>query len=116
MGLALLILILKTLYLWRKDERYNIGARFWARIFAITFIMGVVTGIPMEFQFGTNWARFSVYAGDIMAQTLAMDGSFPCFIESAFLGMFLFGQQVFRPTWNWFSPVMAFLRSCPFAA
>src|SRR2546425_1816301 len=75
MGLALLILILKTLYLWRKDERYNIAARFWARIFAITFIMGVVTGIPMEFQFGTNWARFSVFAGDIIAQTLAMERS-----------------------------------------
>ncbi len=93
MGLALLILLLKTLYLWRKDERYNIAARFWARIFAITFIMGVVTGIPMEFQFGTNWARFSVFAGDIIAQTLAMEGAFAFFIESAFLGIFLFGEQ-----------------------
>ena len=54
MGLALLLLILKTLYLWRKDERYNTGAHFWARIFAVTFIVGVVTGIPMEFQFDTN--------------------------------------------------------------
>ena len=68
MGLALLILLLKTLYLWRKDERYNTAARFWAKIFAITFVMGVVTGIPMEFQFGTNWARFSVFAGDIIAR------------------------------------------------
>ena len=109
MGLALLILILKTLYLWRKDERYNIAARFWARIFAITFIMGVVTGIPMEFQFGTNWARFSVFAGDIIAQTLAMEGAFAFFIESAFLGIFLFGEQVFGQKMHWFSSFMVWL-------
>src|SRR5437870_7603559 len=95
MGLALLIVILKTLYLRSRNERYNTAARFWAKIFAITFIMGVVTGIPMEFQFGTNWARFSAYAGDIIAQTLAMEGAFAFFIESAFLGIFLFGEQVF---------------------
>src|SRR5260370_7200125 len=85
MGLALLILILKTLYLWRKDERYNIGARFWARIFAITFIMGVVTGIPMEFEFATTWARFSVYAGDIITQPLPLASPFAFFINSPFL-------------------------------
>ena len=109
MGLALLILILKTLYLWRKDERFNTGARFWARIFAITFIIGVVTGIPMEFQFGTNWARFSVFAGDIIAQTLAMEGAFAFFIESAFLGIFLFGEQVFGQRVHWFSALMVWL-------
>ena len=109
MGLALLILILKTLYLLRKDERYNTSARFWARIFAITFIMGVVTGIPMEFQFGTNWARFSVFAGDIIAQTLAMEGAFAFFIESAFLGVFLFGERVFGQRMHWFSAFMVWL-------
>jgi len=109
MGLALLIVILKTLYLLRKDERYNTAARFWARIFAITFIMGVVTGIPMEFQFGTNWARFSVFAGDIIAQTLAMEGAFAFFIESAFLGIFLFGERVFGQRMHWFSAFMVWL-------
>ena|SRR5947209_10468338 len=109
MGLALLILILKTLYLWRKDERYNISAHFWARIFAITFVMGVVTGIPMEFQFGTNWARFSIFAGDIIAQTLAMEGAFAFFLESAFLGIFLFGEHVFGQKMHWFSAVMVWL-------
>src|SRR3989441_3211007 len=109
MGLALLILLLKTLYLWRKDERYNIAARFWARIFAITFIMGVVTGIPMEFQFGPNWARFSIFAGDIIAQTLAMEGAFAFFIESAFLGIFLFGEQIFGQKMHWFSAFMVWL-------
>ena len=59
MGLALLILILKSISITRRDARYNDAARFWARIFGINFAMGVVTGIPMEFQFGTNWADFS---------------------------------------------------------
>src|SRR5438876_9468505 len=80
MGLALLILILKTLYLWRKDQIYNTSAHFWARIFAITFVMGVVTGIPMEFQFGTNWSRFSIFAGVIIAQTLAMERALDFFL------------------------------------
>ncbi len=109
MGLALLILILKTVYLRTKDERYNTSARFWARIFAVTFIMGVVTGIPLEFQFGTNWARFSVFAGDIIAQTLAMEGAFAFFIESAFLGIFLFGERVFGQKMHWFSAFMVWL-------
>jgi cytochrome d ubiquinol oxidase subunit I len=109
MGLALLILILKTLYLLRKNELYNKSARFWGKIFAITFIMGVVTGIPMEFQFGTNWARFSVYAGDIIAQTLAMEGAFAFFLESAFLGIFLFGENVFGQKMHWFSSLMVWL-------
>ena len=59
MGLALLIVVLKTMAITRKDERYNEAARFWARIFAINFLIGVVTGIPMEFQFGTNWSQFA---------------------------------------------------------
>ncbi len=109
MGMALLLVILKTLYLWRKDERYNVAARFWARIFAITFVVGVVTGIPMEFQFGTNWARFSAYAGDIIAQTLAMEGAFAFFLESAFLGIFLFGEHVFGQRMHWFSSFMLWL-------
>lgn len=109
MGMALLLVVLKTLYLMRKEERYNIAARFWARVFAITFIVGVVTGIPMEFQFGTNWARFSAYAGDIIAQTLAMEGAFAFFLESAFLGVFLFGEQVFGQKVHWFSALMVWL-------
>jgi len=109
MGLALLLVVLKVLHLRRKDERYNRAARFWARIFAVTFIMGVVTGIPMEFQFGTNWARFSTDAGDIIAQTLAMEGAFAFFLESAFLGIFLFGEQVFGQKMHLFAAVMVWL-------
>ena len=93
MGLGLLLVILKGLSLWKKDERYNISARFWAKIFAINFAVGVVTGIPMEFQFGTNWAKFSTFAGGVIGQTLAMEGVFAFFLESSFLGLFLFGEK-----------------------
>ena len=109
MGLALLLVVLKILYLARKDERYNNAVHFWGKIFAITFIMGVVTGIPMEFQFGTNWALFSSYAGSIIAQTLAMEGAFAFFLESAFLGIFLFGEQAFGQKWHLFSTIMVWL-------
>src|SRR3979411_1915757 len=76
MGLALLIVVLKTLALRRKDEAYNEAVRFWTKLFALPFVMGFVTGIPMEFQFGTNWALFSAYAGNVIAQTIAMEGAF----------------------------------------
>ncbi len=109
MGLALLLVILKILYLVRKDERYNTAVHFWGKIFAITFIMGVVTGIPMEFQFGTNWALFSTYAGDIIAQMLAMEGAFAFFLESAFLGLFLFSEQAFGQKWHLFATIMVFV-------
>src|SRR5215831_1968406 len=109
MGLALLLVILKMLYLVRKDERYNTAVHFWGKIFAITFIMGVVTGIPMEFQFGTNWALFSSYAGGIIAQTLAMEGAFAFFLESAFLGLFLFGEQAFGQKMHLFSAIMVWI-------
>jgi cytochrome bd ubiquinol oxidase subunit I len=109
MGLALLLVILKTLYLRRGDETYNKAARFWGKIFAVTFVMGVVTGIPLEFQFGTNWAAFSAFAGDIIAQTLAMEGAFAFFLESAFLGIFLFGERRFGQRMHWFSALMILL-------
>ena len=71
MGLALLIVILKSIALKTSKKEYNEAAHFWARIFAVNFVMGVVTGIPMEFQFGTNWAAFSKEAGAVIGQTLA---------------------------------------------
>src|ERR1700682_5794616 len=74
MGLALLLVYLKTKALRTNDEHYNRAARFWGRIFGINFAVGVVTGIPMEFQFGTNWAAFSRAAGGVIGQNLAMGG------------------------------------------
>ncbi len=111
MGLAPLIVILKTLALRRNDEVYNQAARFWARIFAINFVIGVVTGIPMEFQFGTNWSLFSRFAGGVIGQTLAMEGMFAFFLESAFLGLFLYGEKRLSPKAHWWSAVAVFLGS-----
>jgi cytochrome d ubiquinol oxidase subunit I len=111
MGLAPLIVVLKTLALRRNDETYNQAARFWARIFGINFVIGVVTGIPMEFQFGTNWSLFSRFAGGVIGQTLAMEGVFAFFLESAFLGLFLYGEKRLSPKAHWWSAVAVFLGS-----
>ncbi len=111
MGLALLIVVLKAVALRTGDERYNSAARFWARIFGINFAVGVVTGIPMEFQFGTNWGRFSNYSGGVIGLTLAMEGMFAFFAESAFLGLFLFGEKRLGPKKHMFAAVMLFLGS-----
>jgi cytochrome d ubiquinol oxidase subunit I len=111
MGLAPLIVLFKTLALWKRDERYDRASRFWARIFAINFFFGVITGIPMEFQFGTNWARFSQYSGGVIATALAMEGVFAFFLESSFLGIFLFGERKFGPKIHWLSAFMVFAGS-----
>jgi cytochrome bd-type quinol oxidase subunit 1 len=80
MGLALLTVVLKTMALRTNDERYNIAARFWAQIFSVNLLLGVVTGIPMEFQFGTNWSEFSRRTGGVIGQPLAMEGVFSFFL------------------------------------
>src|ERR1700752_1633722 len=112
MGLGLLIVVLKAIALFKKDELYNNAARFWARIFAINFAMGVVTGIPMEFQFGTNWAAFSRLAGGVIGQTLAMEGVFAFFLESSFLGLFLFGEKRLGPRGDLAGAIAFALGSC----
>ncbi|MGH9462198.1 MAG: cytochrome ubiquinol oxidase subunit I [Vicinamibacteria bacterium] len=111
MGLALLLVILKTAALRTGDEHYNQAVRFWTRIFATNFVMGVVTGIPMEFQFGTNWSEFSRAAGGVIGQTLAMEGVFAFFMESTFLGLFLFGEKRLGPRGHWLTGFMVFLGS-----
>jgi cytochrome d ubiquinol oxidase subunit I len=111
MGLALLIVVLKTMALRTKDERYNDAARFWAKIFAVNFLLGVVTGIPMEFQFGTNWAEFSRRTGGVIGQPLAMEGVFSFFLESSFLGLFLFGEKRLSRLAHWGAAFMVFLGS-----
>jgi cytochrome d ubiquinol oxidase subunit I len=111
MGLALLIVLFKIAALRTGNERYSEVARFWARIFGLNFAMGVVTGIPLEFQFGTNWAQFSNYAGEVIGQTLAMEGIFAFFLESAFLGLFLFGEQRLGPRVHLAAAIALFLGS-----
>jgi cytochrome d ubiquinol oxidase subunit I len=112
MGLALLIVVLKTLAHRTTDPaasaKCDISARFWAKIFAINFLLGVVTGIPMEFQFGTNWSEFSRRTGGVIGMPLAMEGIFSFFMESAFLGLFLFGEKRLSRRMHWLSAVMVF--------
>jgi cytochrome bd ubiquinol oxidase subunit I len=95
MGLALFIVLLKVLARRTSNPRYEDAARFWIRIFGINFAVGVVTGIPMEFQFGTNWAQFSRRTGGVIGQTLGMEGMFAFFLESSFLGLLLWGEERF---------------------
>jgi cytochrome d ubiquinol oxidase subunit I len=105
-GLSVLIAVLKTVELRTGRTEYGAAARFWAKLFAITFATGVVTGLPMEFQFGTNWARFSHFAGPVVGQTLFMEGVFAFFAESSFLGVFLFAERRVSPVVHWLSAVM----------
>lgn len=93
MGLALLIVVLKGIGLRTGHAAWNDAARFWIRIFGISFATGVVTGIPMEFQFGTNWAAFSAKTGGVIGQTLAMEGIFAFFLESSFFALLVFGEK-----------------------
>src|SRR4026209_1909949 len=111
MGLAWFIVFWKWRALRTGDERYASAARFWARIFGLTFAVGVVTGIPMEFQFGTNWAGFAKAAGGVLGQTLAMEGVFSFFMESAFLRLFIFGEKRLSPKAHWASAFLVFLGS-----
>jgi cytochrome d ubiquinol oxidase subunit I len=111
MGLAPLILAFKTLGLRNNNPIYGDAARFWTKIFGINFVAGVVTGIPMEFQFGTNWSRFSQLTGGVIAQPLAMEGVFSFFLESAFLGMFLFGERRLGRKGHWWAAFMVFVGS-----
>jgi cytochrome d ubiquinol oxidase subunit I len=111
MGLAPLIVVLKTLALRTGNPQYDNAARFWTKIFGINFVAGVVTGIPMEFQFGTNWSRFSQMTGGVIAQPVAMEGVFSFFLESAFLGMFLFGEKRLGRVGHWWAAFLVFAGS-----
>src|SRR5512146_846929 len=108
MGLGLLIFVLTTLALRTGNQDYSRAARFWTRIFAITFALGVVTGIPLEFQFGTNWSRFSNFSGNVLGQPLAMEGVFAFFLESTFLGLFLYGGNRVGPRLQWLASLLVF--------
>jgi cytochrome d ubiquinol oxidase subunit I len=106
MGLAWFLVYWKWRALRPGDEKYNVAARFWAKIFGLNFAVGVVTGIPMEFQFGTNWADFSRYAGPVVGQTLAMEGMFAFFMESAFIGALIWGENRLGPRVHFLAAVL----------
>ncbi|MFO0618312.1 MAG: cytochrome ubiquinol oxidase subunit I [Polyangiaceae bacterium] len=101
MGLGLLIAILRWLAAYGRTDATRAtadrAATFWAKIFAVNFAVGVITGIPMEFQFGTNWSRFSERTGGVIGHTLAMEGIFAFFLESSFLYLLLNGKKHFKP-------------------
>ncbi len=111
MGLAPLIVIFKTMALRTGNDLCNQSARFWAKIFGINFIMGVVTGIPMEFQFGTNWSHFARLTGGVIGQPLVMEGVFAFFLESAFLGLFLYGEKRLSALGHWWAAFLVFAGS-----
>ncbi len=101
-GLGLIMVIMEGLYLRTGDKQYEQLARFWTKIFALTFGIGVATGIVMEFEFGTNWAAYSRFVGDVFGSALAAEGIFAFALESGFLGVLLFG-------WNRVSPRVHFI-------
>ncbi len=97
LGLSILIAILETRYARTGDQEFYRAARFWGKIFLINFVVGIVTGITLEFQFGTNWSRYSAYVGDIFGSLLAIEASVAFFLESTFIGVWIYGWKRFKP-------------------
>jgi len=97
LGLSLFIAILESKYVRTGDPEYRRLARFWGKLFLINFAVGLVTGITLEFQFGTNWSRYSAYVGDVFGSLLAIEATAAFFLESTFIGIWAFG-------WNKLSP------------
>ncbi|CAM2922310.1 cytochrome bd-I ubiquinol oxidase subunit 1 apoprotein [Flavobacterium succinicans] len=110
-GLGLLIVLFESIYLKTGNKEYEILTRFWIKIFALTFGIGVATGIIMEFEFGTNWAVYSRYVGDIFGSALAAEGLFAFGLESTFLGILLFGWNRVKPWVHLVSTIGVFLGS-----
>src|SRR5579875_3777087 len=105
-GMGVVLAFPEGRYLWTGNEEYHIAARFWTRIYALNFAMGVATGIVMEFEFGTNWARYSEFVGDVFGSALAAEGIFAFFLESGFLAVLVFGRDRVGPKMHFFSTVM----------
>jgi cytochrome d ubiquinol oxidase subunit I len=110
-GLGLMIVILEGLFLKTQKPVYEMAVRFWIRIFALIFGIGVATGIIMEFEFGTNWATYSKYVGDIFGSALAAEGIFAFALESGFLGILIFGWNRVGRGVHFLSTIMVFLGS-----
>ncbi|MBE3554389.1 MAG: cytochrome ubiquinol oxidase subunit I [Thermicanus sp.] len=102
-GLVILVAIMETLYARKKEDIYRRMADFWGKLFAINFALGVVTGITMEFQFGTNWSEYSKFMGDVFGSPLAIEALLAFFLESTFFGVWFFGRNKFSPKLRAFS-------------
>lgn len=110
-GMGLVLVYLEGMHLWRRDPLYHAAAKFWTRIFALNFALGVTTGIVMEFQFGTNWATYSRFVGDVFGSALAAEGIFAFFLESGFLAVLVFGWDRVSKPMHFFATCMVFLGS-----
>lgn len=110
-GLGVIMVIMEGAYIKTKNKLYENMARFWVKIFALTFALGVASGIVMEFEFGTNWATYSRYVGDIFGSALAAEGIFAFFLESGFLAILVFGWDKVSSGMHFFATVMVSLGS-----
>lgn len=108
-GIGVILVIAEGIYLKTKDPVYLEMAKFWTKIFALTFAIGVATGIVMEFEFGTNWANYSRFVGDVFGSALAAEGVFAFFLESGFLAILLFGWNRVSPKVHYFATWMVCL-------
>jgi cytochrome d ubiquinol oxidase subunit I len=108
-GLGILLVLMEGLWLKTRQPIYHQMARFWTKVFALTFAMGVATGIVMEFEFGTNWATYSRYVGDVFGSALAAEGIFAFFLESGFLAVLLFGWDKVGRKMHFFATCMVCL-------
>jgi len=105
-GLGVLLVVMEGMYLKTKNKIYENITRYWIKIFALVFAMGVATGIVMEFEFGTNWATYSRFVGDVFGSALAAEGVFAFFLESGFLAILVFGWNRVSPKMHFFSTIM----------
>lgn len=110
-GVGVIIVYLEGCFLWTRQSIYETAARFWTHLFAATFAMGVATGIVMEFEFGTNWAVYSRFVGDVFGSALAAEGIFAFFLESGFLAILVFGWNRVSPAFHFFAALMVSLGS-----
>jgi cytochrome d ubiquinol oxidase subunit I len=110
-GMGVVLVHLEGMYLWTRESIYEQAARFWTKIFAVNFAIGVATGIVMEFEFGTNWAMYSRFVGDVFGSALAAEGIFAFFLESGFLAVLVFGWDRVGPKFHFFATLMVALGS-----
>ena len=110
-GLGILLVMMEGMYIKTKNPLYEQMTKFWVKIFALTFAIGVATGIVMEFEFGTNWATYSRFVGDVFGSALAAEGIFAFFLESGFLALLVFGWDKVKPRTHFISTIMVSLGS-----
>jgi len=108
-GLGICLVIMETMWLKTRNEHYRAMTRFWSKVFGLTFAIGVATGIVLEFEFGTNWEKYSRFVGDVFGSALAAEGIFAFFLESGFLAIVLFGWRRVSPRIHWLSTVLVCL-------